>query len=118
MGVAHPVVNDRFLLNALLGNLQGKVYGAIRGGRGGEYPKLERVQTFARVAVAQLRQMTPRVIIYSDFVITKPTSRISQCPIDQKLELFDRERLELENERTRNQRAIDVKVRVVSGRPD
>ena len=52
MRVTRTIINDRFLLDAFLGDREREMDDAARIGRSGEHADLESVQTFARVAVA------------------------------------------------------------------
>src|ERR1700720_4007093 len=52
------------------------------------------------------------------FIGSKTAFLIRERPIDQLLKLLDPKRLELKNLRPRNQRAVDIKKRIVSGRAD
>ena len=62
--------------------------------------------------------MLPGLLVDLNRVIPKSTFFVSQCAIDQFFELFDAERLELKNLRTRDKRAVHVKERIVGRRSD
>ena len=86
--------------------------------RRGQHANFECIQTFARVAVAQLGQMPARVRVHFDVVFSKAALFIGEGAIDQLLQLLDPERFEPENLRARDQRAVDVEERIVSRRTD
>src|ERR1700730_17201443 len=62
--------------------------------------------------------MPAGILVDLNRVIPKSTFFVGQCAIHQFFELFDAERLELKNLRTRDKRTVHVKERIVSGRAD
>src|SRR6266571_1200698 len=62
--------------------------------------------------------MPTRVLVDLNRVISKTTFLVAQSAIDQLFELLDTERFELKDLRTRDERAVYVKERVVSRRTD
>ena len=89
MRVARAIVNDRFLLNAFLGDGDCEVDHTFRIGRRGHHANLKCVQTFPRVAVAQFCQVPARVLIDLNLVIAEPALFVSQRAVDQLVELLD-----------------------------
>src|SRR5438876_11013881 len=62
--------------------------------------------------------MPAPILVDLNHVIPKSTFFVGQCAIDQLFELFDAERLELKNLRTRDKRAVHIKERIVGRRAD
>ena len=130
--VARAIVDDRFLLNAFLGDGEGEMDEPSerdarsscceeerrRRRRRRQDADFERVQTFARVAVAELGEVPARVGVDLAPCIAEAALFVGQGAIDQFFELLDPERLELKNLRARDQRAVHVEKRIVSRRAD
>ena len=140
--VAGAIVDDGLLLDALLGHFDGEMddrfawRDALRrvpvfrfgrhGGRrsrerdrrSGEHADFEGVQTFSRVAIADLREMLLRVVVHLDAMLSETALGIGEGAVDQLLELFDAEWFELEDLRAGDERSVDVEKRIVSGRAD
>ena len=72
MCVARAIVNDRLLLNAFFCHRDREMNDAFRIRRRGQHANLKRVQTFACVAIAQLRQMFSRILVDLHVVIAEP----------------------------------------------
>src|SRR6202049_5400181 len=62
--------------------------------------------------------MPAGILVDLNRVVPKSTFFVGQCAIDQFFELFDAERLELKNLRTRDKRTVHVKERIVGRRTD
>ena len=70
VSVAGAIVDDRFLLNAFLGDCQRELNISSWIRRRGEHANFKGVQTFARIAVAQFREMPASLIVDLDRVIS------------------------------------------------
>src|SRR6266566_1499573 len=62
--------------------------------------------------------MPARVLVDLHVVISKAALLVGQCAIDQLFELFNAERFQAKNLRPRDERAVYIKKRIVSGRTD
>ena len=62
--------------------------------------------------------MPARVVVHLHVVISKAALLIGQCAIDQLFQLFNAQRFKSENLRTRHERAVHIKERIVRGRAD
>ena len=95
--IAGAIVDDGFLLNAFLGDRQRELNISSWIGRRCEHANFKRVQTFARIAVAQFREMPASLIVDLDRVISQTALFIGQGAIDQFLQLLHPQRFELKN---------------------
>ena len=116
MRVAIRIVNHRLALNGFFSDPKRDPNHAILIGRRGHHRQLKRGQRLARIAIGFLRKVIQSLDTRLDQFPTKPALFISQCPLQQSHDLIHRHRLELENLRTRNERRIDMEIRVVRGR--
>ena len=62
--------------------------------------------------------MPTRVRVHFDVVFAEPAFGIRQRAIDQYFQLLDREWFESENQRARDECAVNIKVRIVSSSPN
>ncbi len=79
-----------------------------------QHADLKRIQAFACVAVAELRQVPAGVVVDLNAVVAESAVSVGQGPVDQLLELPNGERFKLENLRARDEWAVDIEKRIVS----
>jgi hypothetical protein len=113
MPIAIGVIDDRLLLNALFGRRQRDMDDGIGIRRSRACRDLERIETLSRIPVAHRRQMLRGFVVNQQPQIPETSLLVGNGPCYQLEEIVDRERLKLEDLRTRNQRAVDIEEWIV-----
>ena len=116
MRVAIRIVNHGLALNGFFSNPKRDPNHTILIGRRGHHRQLKRGQRLARIAIGFLRKVIQSFSTCLDQFPTKPAILIRQGSLQQSHDLIHRHRLKLENLRARNQRRIDMEIRVVRRR--
>ena len=78
-----------------------------------QYSQFNSVQRCTRIPVRGVRQEIDGFFIKADHLAGDPFDRIVHSPCDQFLQVFLLQRLQFEYPRTRQQRAVDFKIRVL-----